>query len=61
MIGDRSLDDALEAFGVSVGSSLLRIEIDDCEMYLRFAGSVYAHGDDDNEGVFKLTLMRDIQ
>jgi hypothetical protein len=38
VIGTRSLDDALDEFGVSVRSSLFRMDIEDGELGLEFAG-----------------------
>jgi hypothetical protein len=54
VIGDRSLDDALQGFGVSVHSSLFCIDIEDGGATLDFPGWVSVPGD---EGSFQLTLV----
>jgi hypothetical protein len=58
VVGARSLDDALDEFGVSGNSSLFKIEIDDVEADLRFPGWVSLR---DGDGDLHLTLVRDLQ
>jgi hypothetical protein len=48
VVGDRSLDDALCQFGVSISSGLFKIEIEDDGVELRFPGLVSVP---DGEGV----------
>jgi hypothetical protein len=66
ILGDGSLDDALEEFGVSEGSGLFRLEVDDGGAELNLPGwiSVYVDRDDPDEEEardLQLTLVRDIQ
>jgi hypothetical protein len=58
VVGARSLDDALDEFGVSRNSSLFKIEIDDVEADLRFPGWVSLR---DGDGGLHLTLVPDLQ
>jgi hypothetical protein len=58
IIGDLPLDTALNNIGVSVRSSLFRIEIEDGGKELKFPGWVSL---DDGEGYLQLTLVRDFE
>jgi hypothetical protein len=58
VIGDRLLDDALDDIGVSTGSGLFRIGVQDDGVELKFAGWVSLPV---NEGDLHLTLVRDLQ
>jgi hypothetical protein len=58
VVGDRSLENALDEFGVSSGSGLLTIIIAEGGVDVKFAESVYVHNvDEDSE----LSLVRDLQ
>jgi hypothetical protein len=58
IIGDRSLDDALNGFGVNVSSTLLRIEVEVGGKELNLSGWVSLDcGEDD----LQLTLVRDLK
>jgi hypothetical protein len=62
VIGDRSLDDALEEFGVSASSSLLRIDFEavrmELEMEMRFPGWVSTS---DGDGTLQFSPGGDLQ
>jgi hypothetical protein len=58
VIGDRSLDDALDEFGVNTDSSLFRIEVEDRRVELQFAGWKTLTSFD---GDLHVTLVRDPQ
>jgi hypothetical protein len=58
IIGNRSLDDALDEFGVSASSSLFRIEVGDGGMRLKFPGWTYVCG---CEGDLERSLVRNVQ
>jgi hypothetical protein len=60
IVGDRSLDDALEEFGVSVRSSLFRIDVGDEGVEMQFAGWARDSVPDD-DGNLHLTLVPDPQ
>jgi hypothetical protein len=57
VVADRSLDDALEEFGVTGCSGLFRIEVGDGGLELNLPGWVSVRGDGD----LRLSLMRGIQ
>jgi hypothetical protein len=52
VIGDQSLEDALDSLGVSHTSTLFRIEIEDGRTELKFPGWISVSGD---EGHFQLS------
>jgi hypothetical protein len=58
VIGDQSLDDALDKFGVTTSSGLFRIDIEDCELEMKFPGWVSV---EDAERNFGFSLVRDVQ
>jgi hypothetical protein len=58
IIGDESLGDALDEFGMNVSSSLLRIDADNGRVELRFPGWVSVP---DGEGNVQLVRVRDLQ
>jgi hypothetical protein len=58
IVGDRSLDEALEELGVTGSSSLFRIDVDGGEAELKFPGWVSIPG---GEGDLHLTLVRGIE
>jgi hypothetical protein len=61
VIGDKSLDAALDGFGVSGSSGLFRIEIEDGAMDFIFTGWVYVHDDcEEDETDLQLSLVRDL-
>jgi hypothetical protein len=60
VLGDRSLDDGLEGFGVTVSSGLFKIEMEEGEVKLPFPGWSYIDGDD-GEGDSELSLVPEIQ
>jgi hypothetical protein len=58
LLGDRRLDDALDEFGVSVNSSLFRIDVEDGRLGLEFPGRSSVGG---GEGSLELSLVRDFE
>jgi hypothetical protein len=58
VVGYRSLDEALDEFGVSASSSLFRIDVEDGGVELNIAGWVLVDG---GEGDLRLTLVRYLQ
>jgi hypothetical protein len=58
VIGDESVDDALDKFGVTTSSGLFRIEVEAGEIELKFPGWVSI---DDGEGDFEFSLVMDLQ
>jgi hypothetical protein len=58
VVGDRSLDEALDEFGVSGHSSLFKIDVEDRGGELNIVGWVLVDG---GEGASHLRLVRDLQ
>jgi hypothetical protein len=58
VVGDRSLDEALDEFDVSLSSSLFRIDVEDVGVELNTAGWVLVGG---GEGDSHFTLVQDLQ
>jgi hypothetical protein len=58
VVGDRSLDEALDDFGVSANSSLFRIEVEDGGAEFEFPGWVSVPGGSE---VLEVWLVRDFQ
>jgi hypothetical protein len=58
VIGTRPLDDALYEFGVNANSGLFRIEVENGEIDMKFAGWISVRSDED---AFDFSLVRDTE